>query len=132
MSAVFLAAILLSGAWSRPAIGTGVVYLHVANSGAAADRLDAARAPVARTVEVHRSIESGASMNGMQMNGVMSMERVSGVTIPAHGSVTFAPGGFHLMAIGLRHELQASEHFALQLHFAKAGWQPLTVFVRPM
>lgn len=132
MTALFLAAILLTGAWSRPAVDVGVVYLHVANGGSAADRLDAARSPVARTVEVHRSVRSDATMNGMKMTGVMSMERVSGVTIPAHGSVTFEPGGYHLMAIGLHHDLQAGEHFAVQLHFAKAGWLPVTVLVRPM
>jgi copper(I)-binding protein len=132
MTAFFLAAILLTGAWSRPAIGTGVVYVHIANTGASADRLDGARTPVAKTVEIHRSMESDASMNGMKMTGVMSMERVSGVTIPAHGSVTFAPGGYHLMAIGLHHDLHANERFALQLHFAQAGWQPVTVAVRPM
>ena len=132
MNAFFLAAIVLTGAWSRPAIDVGVVYLHVANNGPAADRLDGARSPAARTVEVHRSMASDATMNGMKMSGVMSMERVSGVTVPAHGGVTFAPGGYHLMAIGLHRDLQANGHFALQLHFAKAGWLPVTVFVRPM
>jgi hypothetical protein len=132
VNALALAAIIVANAWSRPAIGTGVVYMYVVNSGPVADRLDGARTPVARTVEVHRSTQSSASMNGMQMSGVMSMERVPGVTIPAHGSVTFAPGGYHLMAIGLRHDLHPNEHFALRLHFAKAGWQTVRVEVRPI
>jgi hypothetical protein len=102
VNALAVAAIVLSNAWSRPAIGTGVVYLTVANHGASADRLDGARTPVARTVELHESMASDATMNGMKMTGVMSMERVTAVTVPAHGSVTFSPGGYHLMAIGLR------------------------------
>jgi hypothetical protein len=131
-AAILAAAVTVSGAWSRPAIGTGVVYLRVDNRGAAPDRLDAARSPVARTVELHRSTEGTASMNGMQMSGVMSMQRVSAVTIPAHGSVTFSPGGYHLMAIGLRHDLHPNETFPLQLHFTGAGWTAVTVRVRPV
>jgi copper(I)-binding protein len=132
IAAMLAAAVTVSGAWSRPAIGTGVVYLRVDNRGAAPDRLDTARTPVARTVELHRSTEGTASMNGMQMSGVTSMQRVSAVTIPAHGSVTFSPGGYHLMAIGLRHDLHPNETFPLQLHFAAAGWTAVTVRVRPV
>jgi len=69
VNALALAAIVISNAWSRPAIGTGVVYLRIANRGAVSDRLDAARTPVARTVEVHRSIDGHASMDGMRMSG---------------------------------------------------------------
>ena len=125
-------AIVASDAWSRPAIGTGVVYLRITNRTAAADRLDAARTPVARTVELHRSMDGSASMNGMRMSGVMSMQRVPAVRIPARGSVMLAPGGYHLMAIGLRHDLHPNERFALQLHFASAGWTTVTVRVRPI
>jgi copper(I)-binding protein len=132
VNALAVAAIVLSNAWSRPAIGTGVVYLTVANHGASADRLDGARTPVARTVELHESMASDATMNGMKMTGVMSMERVTAVTVPAHGSVTFSPGGYHLMAIGLRNDLHPSERFTVQLHFAKAGWKTVSVLVRPI
>jgi copper(I)-binding protein len=124
--------VAVSDAWSRPAIGTGVVYLRIVNRGTAADRLDAARTPVARVVEVHRSIERDGTMNGMTMHGVMTMERVPVLPVPAHGSLTLAPGGYHLMAIGLRRDLQAGERFPLRLHFASAGWTTVTVAVRPI
>ena len=127
-------AIEVSDAWSRPAIGTGtgVVYLRIANRGPKADRLDAARTPVARTVELHRSVAGTASMNGIKMSGVMFMQRVSAIAIPPHGSVTLAPGGYHLMAIELRHDLRPNERFVLHLHFAAAGWKTVTVRVRPI
>ena len=126
------AAIVVSDAWSRPAIGTGVVYARIANSGAVPDRLDAASAPIARAVEIHRSTSGSASMNGMVMHGVESMERVRSLAVPAHGSVTLAPGGYHLMAIGLRRDLHANERLPLRLHFARAGWIAVTVSVRPI
>lgn len=132
MNALALAAIVISNAWSRPAVGTGVVYLRIDNRGATADRLDASRTPVARSVELHRSTDGSAAMNGMQMTGVMSMQRVPAVTIPPHGELTLAPGGYHLMAIGLRHDLHPNERFPLQLHFAAAGWTSASVVVRPI
>jgi periplasmic copper chaperone A len=132
VNALAVVAIVLSNAWSRPAVDTGVVYVTIANRGTVADRLDGARTPVARALEVHRSISSDATMNGMKMTGVMSMERVSAVTIPARGSVTFSPGSYHLMAIGLRNDLHPNERFTVQLHFAKAGWKTVRAFVRPV
>jgi periplasmic copper chaperone A len=125
-------AIVISDAWSRPAIGTGVVYARLVNPTSTPERLDAARTPVARVVEIHRSTAGSATMNGMVMTGVMSMQRVSALTIPAHGSVTLGPGGYHLMAIGLRHDLQPGERFPLRLHFAAHGWETVTVRVRPV
>jgi len=125
-------ALTVSDAWSRPAIGTGVVYLRVNNRGDAPDRLDAARTPVARVVEIHESMDESTSMPGMKMTGVMSMQRVRALTIPAHGSVTLSPGGYHLMAIDLRHDLQPNTQFPLQLHFARSGWTTVSVQVRPI
>jgi copper(I)-binding protein len=125
-------AIAVSDVWSRPAIGTGVVYMRVNNRGNTPDRLDAARTPVARVVEIHQSMDESKSMPGMKMTGVMSMQRVRALAIPAHGSVTLAPGGYHLMAIDLRHDLHPNTQFPLQLHFARAGWTAVTVRVRPI
>jgi copper(I)-binding protein len=133
IAALAVAALLtVSDAWSRPAIGTGVVYMRVSNRGNAPDRLDAARTPVARVVEIHESMDESKSMPGMKMTGVMSMQRVSALPIPAHGSVTLSPGGYHLMAIDLRHDLHPNTQFPLQLHFVRAGWTTVTVKVRPI
>jgi periplasmic copper chaperone A len=125
------ATIVVSDAWSRPAIDTGVVYVRVRNSGAP-DRLVGARSPVARAVEVHRSMEMSGSMNGMAMNGVSSMERVPSLPVQANGTLVLAPGGAHIMLIGLRHDLHAGTTFPVALHFARAGWVGATVHVRPI
>jgi copper(I)-binding protein len=145
--AAFLALLILGGtlaavaspsslsvgpAWSRPAIGTGVVYLTIDERGDVADRLLAAASPVARAVELHQSFATHAPMSAMAMNGVMSMRRVASVTVPARGRVRFGPGGYHIMLIGLRHDLQANETFPLRLRFARAGWISVTVHVHTM
>ncbi len=125
------AALIASDAWSRPAIDTGVVYVRIANTGNAADALNGARAPIARAVELHRSMERGA-MNGMAMDGVSSMQPVRSLRVPAHGTLTLAPGGAHVMLIGLRRDLHANATFPVQLHFVRAGWIAVTVHVRPI
>jgi copper(I)-binding protein len=116
------ATIIVTDAWSRPAIDTGVVYVRVRNAGAP-DRLIGARSPVARAVEVHRS---------MEMSGMSSMEPVRALPLPANGTLALAPGGAHIMLIGLRHDLHAGQTFPVELHFARAGWIGATVHVRPI
>ena len=45
----------------------------------------------------------------------------SGVEIPAHASVTLAPGGFHLMFIDLKAPLVEATDFPVTFTFEKAG-----------
>lgn len=140
LGGVAAAAVVPSGAWSRPAITTGVVYLTLRNTGSAPTRLVKAASPVAQAVELHESMESkapmgsmsGMSSGSMSMGGVASMHPVAFVPIPAHGSVKFAPGGYHIMLIGLRHPLHAGQTFPVRLYFAHAPPQRVTVQVRSM
>jgi copper(I)-binding protein len=124
--------IVVSAPWSRPAIGTGVVYLTIANRSATPDRLVGATSPIADAAEIHQSTEamkSMSSMHGMAMGGVASMHHVAFVSVPEHATVTFAPGGYHIMLIGLHHDLHANETFPLRLRFSRAGWVAVRVHV---
>jgi len=96
--------------WSRPAVaGTnGVGYLVVANHGPA-DVLEKIETPVAARVEMHSS---------SMANGVMTMKKVDRIAVPAGGQVAFAPGGFHLMLIGLTRTLKAGDRAPATLTFA--------------
>jgi copper(I)-binding protein len=137
--------IVVSNAWSRPAISTGVAYLTIANHTSHADQLIAATSPVAGSVELHESTETKgstgsmssmagmSSMPGMDMSGgVASMHRVASIPIPAGGTANIAPGGYHIMLIALHGDLHANQTFPLRLHFAHAGWVVTTVHVRAM
>lgn len=82
--------------WSRPAQAgmNGVGFLTVANTGKTPVILKSATSPAAGKVEIHQSAMA---------NGVMTMRRQdSGIAIPAGGQVALAPGGYHLMLIGLK------------------------------
>jgi copper(I)-binding protein len=100
--------------WSRPAGAgtTGAGYMTLANHGKAAATLTGVESPVAARVEMHRS-----SMDG----GVMRMARQAQVVVPAGAQVSFAPGGYHLMLIGLKAPLKAGDSVPATLTFAGGG-----------
>ncbi len=55
-------------------------------------------------------------------DGVMTMRPIAkGVAIAPGKSVSFAPGGFHLMLMGLKAPLKQGDKVPLTLTFAKAG-----------
>ena len=56
------------------------------------------------------------------MTGSMaSMKAVPSVDIPAGGKVTFAPGGLHLMVMGLKAPIKAGDSVEMVLTFDRAG-----------
>jgi copper(I)-binding protein len=81
--------------WTRPAQAgmNGVGYLTVANVGAKPVKLIGVETPAARSATLHQS---------SMANGVSSMRPVTGgLTIAPGAKVDFAPGGYHLMLMGL-------------------------------
>ena len=55
-------------------------------------------------------------------NGVSQMRELKdGLNIPAHGSVGFSPGGYHLMFTHLTHPLTKGESVKATLNFEHAG-----------
>jgi periplasmic copper chaperone A len=114
----------VSGVWARTSTGMmGAAYLTIKGTGTA-DRLVAASAPtaVSKTTELHRTV--------MESGGMMSMKPVKSIAIPATGTVTLEPGGYHVMLINLKKPLVAGARFPLTLTFAKAGKKTVTVTVR--
>ena len=100
--------------WARASIGagkTGVVYLSLGNHGPA-DRLIAVETPVAGKAALHGHTEQ---------DGVMKMRRVAAVEVPAGGHAELAPGGLHVMLMGLEAPLAEGTRFPLTLVFEKAG-----------
>lgn len=88
-------------------------YLTIINTGTAPDRL------VGGSV----GISSGFEIHEMAMdNGVMKMRMLpNGVEIKPGETVTFKPGGYHLMFTGLKDQLKQGDSFKGTLQFDKAG-----------
>ena len=74
--------------------------------------------PAAARVEMHSSSMAG---------GVMSMQKVDRVLVPAGGQATFGPGGYHLMLVGLTRALNAGDKVPATLTFA-SGVKLATAF----
>jgi len=90
----------------------GGAYVTIENKGASPDRLTGVKADFA-TVELHEMKSA---------NGVSEMREVKeGLAIPAHGSVTLSPGGYHLMLTHLSHPLTKGESITATLNFEHAG-----------
>jgi copper(I)-binding protein len=108
-------------AWARASAGpasTGAAYITL-KGGARPDQLVAASTPVAASAEVHETTGD---------NGVMKMRPVPVVPIPPGQTVTFTPGGTHIMLMGLKKPLAAGQSFPLTLTFTHAA--PVTVEVK--
>jgi copper(I)-binding protein len=102
-------------AWSRPAAaGTnGAGFMTVTNHGKAADTLTSVESPAAEKVEMHKTSMAG---------GIMSMKRLdAGLPLAPGESVTFAPGGYHLMLIRLTRPLKTGEVVPATLIFASGA-----------
>ena len=116
--------VLVSGAWSRataPHQDTGVVYLSIAAP--AGDTLTGASSPDAAAAMLHQTTRQGA-MTGMADMGSLA--------IPPGGTVRFAPGGDHVMLMGLKHPLKAGGRVRLDLTFTRAGVVHVTAPVQPL
>ena len=86
--------------------------MTITNGGQDTDRLVTATSPLASTVMLHQ----------MQLqNGVAAMRMVDAIEIPAGGTVTLAPGGFHIMFIGVTKPLKEGDEMPVTLTFAHVG-----------
>jgi hypothetical protein len=115
------AAPIVTAAWSRPAGQgtTGGGYFTLANPKGPADALVGVESPVAAMTMMHRSSTAG---------GVASMAMVEALDLPKGASVTFAPGGYHLMFTGLKRPLKLGDTFPATLRF-RSGAKVTATFV---
>jgi periplasmic copper chaperone A len=87
--------IRLEGAWVRalpPTQRTTAGYVSVVNESDKAETIVGARTSVSATTEIHVSRE---------VDGYMRMEQLKTLDLPAGGRVELAPGGIHLMLLGM-------------------------------
>ena len=117
----------LTDLWARatppraPAAGG---FVTITNHGTAPDHLIAVSTPMAGVGEVHEmKVE----------DGVMTMRPLEGgIEIPAGGTVTLKPGGYHLMFIELKEPFVAGAVVPATLTFEKAGSVDVDLAVMPI
>jgi periplasmic copper chaperone A len=67
----------------------------------------------------------------MQKNGKDTMQMVDALSIPAHGTIKLAPGGYHLMLMNPKHPIKPGDTVHITLHFAGGETLQATWPVRP-
>lgn len=115
--------IAVENAWARPTIGAGLTsaaYFTVTDKDAR-DRLVSASTPVAAIAELHETIDD---------KGVMKMRKADGLALEPGKPARLAPGGYHLMLMGLKQPLKAGDTFPLTLRFEHAPEMTVNVAVQ--
>lgn len=90
-------------------------YFVVHNNGTQDDRLLSVDSPISDDAQLHEHIKTDA--------GLMKMQQVRSVAVPAGQDLTFAPGAYHVMLMHPKDRslLSDGKRFPLTLHFEKAG-----------
>ena len=106
------AGLSLDGAWVRalpPGQPNTAAYLTATNRGAAAVTIVGAGAAIAAATEIHTTRE---------VDGLQRMEQVARLSVAPGQSLAFAPGGTHLMLLGLAQMPVPGEQVRLCLELA--------------
>ncbi|MEO4045882.1 copper chaperone PCu(A)C [Pseudomonas sp. CAU 1711] len=110
--------------WSRampPSAPNAAAFFVLHNKGEGADRLISASSPQAQKTEIHEHVHQ---------DGLMKMQQVQAVEVPAGGEVKFAPMGYHVMLFGVSQQAADGERFPLTLRFEQAGEVQVEVAVQ--
>ncbi len=111
-------------AWVREALPGAPVnagYMTLINLGREDLKLESVDAENFGKVEIH---------NMATVDGMMKMQRVAELTIPASGKVSLKPGGMHLMLMQPEQELASGDQVRMKLNFSSGRSQTLTLSVR--
>jgi copper(I)-binding protein len=111
-----------------PAMSMGAVYFTVENRGGTPDRLLAVASAAAEASLHETLVEDGVSK---------MRERPQGFVVPARGALTLAPGGPHIMLMGLQSPAPsgtgpaAADVLELVLTFEQAGEHTVQIALPP-
>lgn len=115
--------IVVEKGWSIPTFSgstVGVGYFRITNKGDTEDALISASSRRAGMVQIHENSSE---------KDMITMKSVKSVVIPAGETVSFAPGGLHLMLMQLKQPLVEGEKVDMTLTFEKAGVKKTTLHV---
>ena len=114
----------VTSAWSRatpPGASMGVVYFQIENGSTKSDRLLKLKTSIAASASVHRT---------EIVDDIARMREVAVLHVAPGEKIEFAPGGYHVMLMGLKKPLVAGQKFELELLFEVAGLRRVVVPIR--
>jgi len=124
--AAYATDLVAKNAWVRlvPSVAQNTAaYMLVRNVGADDVKLIGVTCDVAASADLH----------GMRMDdNRMVMFPLQEVNVPAGGEVAFAPGGMHMMLMGLKHSLKEGDVIEIVLHVSNGESLAVSAPVRDM
>ena len=100
---IFANNIVISDAYVRavpPNLKSSASFMKITNNSNKSISLMSVDSDIAKDVELHEHI-----MN----NGMMKMQQVTHINIPANSTIVLKPGGLHVMLIGLNKKLKVGD-----------------------
>ena len=100
--------------WVRPSSEkmATALYFTIENTGSLADTLFEAQSDVAEKVEIHETYSEG---------DMMGMRKTSRLVIESKSSFELKPGGYHIMLMKLKQDLNDGDEVKIILKFKRAG-----------
>ena len=114
----------VSHAWIRvlPGALPAAGYATLSNDSGKAAALVGASSPAYGHVMLHQSTVE---------NGMAHMIMVKNLDVPAHGKVTLAPGGYHLMLMKAKQTVTPGQTVKITLRFADGSEKTVDFAARP-
>ena len=117
--------IMISDAYARssgPLAMAGAAYMRIMNHSDESDHLLGVQSDIAKKTELHSHLEND--------NGVMKMVRIDeGIKIGPMKDHSLAPGGEHIMFMGLKAPFKTGKIIPITLLFEKAGEVAIEIIV---
>lgn len=110
------AGIVVEDIWGRPSpmsASNAAFYMAIKNNGQDQDSLVEASIDICGATELH--------MSSIDDAGVMSMQQVQQIDIPAGETTALEPGGLHVMCISRQADLNPGDSVPISLSFSQAG-----------
>jgi len=106
--------IKINDPWVRPSSEkmATALYFTIENSGSFDDTLFAVSSDIAEKVELHETYSDG---------DMMGMRKTEMIVIGAGSSFELKPGGYHIMLMKLKKDINAGDEVEVLLHFKVAG-----------
>lgn len=106
-----------------PGQPNSAAFMQLHNKSTTRHAIVKAQSPVAKIVELHTHIMEG---------GMMKMRQVERIEVPAQGSTTLAPGGLHVMLLGLTADLTPDQLVPVTLMFEDGSKTTIQAPVRKL
>jgi copper(I)-binding protein len=104
-----------------PGVANTSAYMTIRNTGDVQMVLTGAQTPIAGMSMLHRTVAR---------DGMMQMEHVGAITVPAHGELRLESGGLHLMLMNLKAVPVPDSQVLLTLQFADGSTIAVEATVR--